>query len=126
MLEDGLSSFCDKIKEHLNDKEFSGPQKEQFVEGLFFALHAMSRFAPLLILTPFERETFIESAKAWIYSEAEACGMNTEKLQELEKSGRPWMACCLMAAEKLNEKLGVPLSTEEKLQLGNAIAMAKK
>ncbi len=127
MLELGLKTFYCEIKEHLDDKLLSQKEKEQFMKGLFFALDAMTRLAILKIaLTPFEREIFIQSAKTWIFNEACERTMQTSEMTEKSKSGWPEIAFCLMAAKELNDKLGLSLSEEEKLQLENAVAMAKR
>ena len=120
-LENALRFLQEKI-----DKGFLGNKEMRiaYFFGIMEALDVMTRVAGLHLLTPFERETFIGSAKANLFSAADCEGLG-ENLKFLNESGDEDVARSSMVAASLNTALGLSLTEFERLELENNISMLK-
>jgi len=116
--------FHEQIEQRL--KELKSPEeKQQYLEGLVHAFDAMTRYAGLIDLTPFEQQNFIGNAKSWAYSRTYHLELDPDKKMKklIEKDGEH-VARAYTIATKLQELMGIPLDVEEQLRLTNAIAVA--
>ena len=106
--------------------ELKSPQeKQQYLEGLVHAFDAMTRYANLVDLTPFEQQNFIGNAKSWAYSKAYHLNLDPDKkMRPLIESDGENEAKAYVIAKNLQELLGIPLDLEEQLRLTNVLAVA--
>lgn len=123
-LETQLKEFHGAFDERLNALK-TNEEKQQFLEGAFFAFDAYFRYAnPLKLEKPLDRELFMGSAKSNIYSQTGHLNLNPDLfMKDLVENSGVGEAASFEFAGGLNEALGFPLSMSEKMDIKN-ITMA--
>jgi len=122
-LETNLSTFYAEMEERLQNLP---PEQQQYLEGLFHAFDAMTRYASSTESTPLDREDFIGSAKSWAYSRTHHLGLDPQtRMRPLIESARENVARSYVFAAHIQKALGMPLSFEQQMSLINVVAIYK-
>jgi hypothetical protein len=121
---ENAGKFYDEVKERiagLDQKE-----KQQFLEGIIYALSAIYRLARPDVLTPLEIEQFKMSAISNVYSMTLHIGLDSEKYMkdEVEKS-RTAEAVSHVFSAMLHVFFGLPVDRGYTLTVDNLVSMAK-
>ena len=119
-----IKTFHEQIEQRLT--ELNSPQeKQQYLEGVVHAFDAMTRYAGLADLTPFEQQNFIGDAKSWAYSKTYHLILNPDKyMKPLIESDGEYVAKAYKIATELQALLGIPLDPEEQMRLTNVCLVA--
>lgn len=121
-LQGNLKVFCDEMAGRLAG--LSPEEQQQYLEGVFHLADAMTRYANPKELNPFERENFIGSIKAWVYSEIFHLGLDSQtRMKPLIETDAVYVALAMKFAANLQEELGISLTFEEQITLNNVTAV---
>jgi len=122
-LEKGIRVFFEQMEARLAG--LTPAEKQQYLEGLFHALDAVTRFCNPDEITPFEREQFISYAKTWVYSKTSHLGLDDSKMRLLVDSDSASVAKSFVFAAKVQMVfLGIPLDFDQVNDLQNVTIMA--
>ncbi len=112
-LEDSARKFDERVDLALVG--LTDDQKEQFINGLFLALNSYFTLAHFGVLSPFEKERFMASARTNVFNRALELGVQAEDelLKEMD-AGSVGMAAHYTFGARIQEQLVGPLSEEDK------------
>ncbi|MFA6436812.1 MAG: hypothetical protein WC242_01665 [Candidatus Paceibacterota bacterium] len=122
-LEKGVRVFFRQMEERLAG--LTPAEKQQYLEGLFHAFDAVTRFCNPDDITPFEREQFISFAKTHAYSETTHLELDNSRMKSLVDTDSESFARSLAFAARVQMSfLGIPLDPRQQMKLEDAVSLA--
>lgn len=113
ILHEKCRMFLSRFEERLEMLK-TGKGKQQFIEGVVFALDGCFREGGLGDLTPLQRENFIHSMFANTYSAAHIQNLDPEThMRKIAESHGKAVARSYLRALEIQLKLGIPVDFEE-------------